>query len=94
MPQHYLYETAITIDHETGEMLVDTTREGVASQLRRCKFLEITREDSRPYRRFKGQSDQFKFRRTKADRPVRALTGFARKKQPANADGTHTPEKL
>lgn len=93
MPKEFIYETAITIDHETNEMRVDTTREGVASQLRRSKFRETTREDSRPYRRFVGQADQLRFRRTKADRPVRAGKGFLRNLDPTKSQNSDVPQK-
>jgi hypothetical protein len=75
MPQAYVYETAITIDHETGVMLVDTSVTGVASQLLRAGFAEVTEGRSRPYRRFRGAADQFRFRRPKGQR---ALRGAAR----------------
>ena len=52
MPLSYIYETAITIDHEDGVMLVDTSVNSVASQLLRAGFTEITDGRARPYRRF------------------------------------------
>lgn len=90
MPQHYIFETAITIDHETGEMRVDTTREGVASYLRRMQFREVTKESSKPYRRFIGEADQIRFRKPKAQRPAR---GFGRKCEPGIATPASVPEK-
>ena len=71
MPKDYIYETAITIDHETGVMLVDTTVNGVASQLLRAGFAEVTDGRARPYRRFRGAADQFRFRKPKGQRSLR-----------------------
>ncbi len=58
MPKDFVYETAITVDHEAGVMLVDTTVAGVVSQLLRAGFTEIGDGRSRPYRRFRGAADQ------------------------------------
>ena len=71
VPRAYIYETAITIDHETGVMLVDTSVTGVASQLLRAGFAEVTEGRSRPYRRFRGGADQLRFRRPKGQRVLR-----------------------
>lgn len=71
MPRAYIYETAITIDHEAGVMLVDTSVAGIASQLLRAGFTEIGDERSRPYRRFRGDADQLRFRKPKGQRAVR-----------------------
>jgi hypothetical protein len=71
MPRAFIYETAITIDHETGVMLVDTSVNGVASQLLRAGFAEITDGRSRPYRSFHGAADQLRFRRPKGQRVLR-----------------------
>ncbi len=62
MPNRFVYETVITIDHETGECRVDTSMRGIATELRRRGFKDITRPESAPYRRFVGQADQIKFR--------------------------------
>jgi hypothetical protein len=91
MPKDFIYETSCTLDHETGELRVDTTREGIAAQLRRMKFREVTRPDSKPYRRFIGEADQIRFRKPKADRPLR---GFARKDAPKSDGGMKAPEKI
>lgn len=94
MPQFFIYETAVTIDHETGEARVDTTRVGIASRLKRCKFQEVTREDSKPYRRFIGQADQVTFRRPKAERVAgRTFRGFDRKIDAGNTQESGLPEK-
>jgi len=77
MPKDYSYETAITIDHEAGVMLVDTTVAGVATALLRAGFAETTKANSRPYRRFRGAADQLRFRKPKAER-VKTLRGVAR----------------
>ena len=74
MPKDYMYETAITIDHEAGIMLVDTTVAGVASQLLRAGFTETTKANSRPYRRFRGAADQLRFRKPKGQRTVRGAS--------------------
>lgn len=68
MPQAYIYETAVTVDHETGVMLVDTTVARVATALLKAGFTEITQPGSRPYRRFRGDADQIRFRGPKGDR--------------------------
>ena len=71
MPRDFIYETAITIDHEDDVMLVDTTQAGIASALLRCGFTETTKPTSRPYRRFRGLADQIRFRLPKGLRPVK-----------------------
>jgi hypothetical protein len=71
MPRAFIYETAITIDHETGVMLVDTSVNGVASQLLRAGFAEVTDSRARPYRRFRGAADQLRFRKPKGQRSLR-----------------------
>jgi len=71
MPRTFIYETPITIDHEDGVMLVDTSVTGVASQLLRAGFMEVTEGRSRPYRRFRGGADQLRFRRPKGQRVLR-----------------------
>lgn len=73
MPRCYLFETAITIDHEEDLMLVDTTVRGVASQLLRAGFTETTTPAAWPYRRFQGQADQLRFRRPKGQRTLRGV---------------------
>ena len=74
MPLEFAYETVVVVDHETGTMRVDTTREGIAGQLRRKGFIEVTKSNSKPYRRFTGEEGQLSFRKPKALRPAR---GFA-----------------
>ena len=56
-------ETAITIDYECGECRVDTSVRGVASKLVKCGFIEITKDNSAPYRRFVGTEKQVAFRK-------------------------------
>ncbi len=73
MPKLFFYETAITINHEDNEMLVDTTQTGIARQLLRCGFVETTKPSARIYRRFQGQADQIRFRKLKGQR--RSATG-------------------
>ena len=79
MPEKFIYETAITIDHETGVCLADTTVRGIASQLVRRGFEAVTKPTSAPYRRFRGEARQVAFRPPKGKRPAR---GFALKKTP------------
>jgi len=57
-------ETAITIDYDCGECRVDTSVRGVASKLVRCGFIEVTKANSAPYRRFVGTEKQVTFRKT------------------------------
>lgn len=91
MPRNFIYETAITIDHEDDVMLVDTTVASMATQLRRCGFIETTKASSHPYRRFRGNADQFRFRKPKGQRSV----GGAAKQRMENArsgrPGAQTP---
>lgn len=75
MPADYLYETAVTIDHELSQMRVDTTVRSVATALRRAGFQEVTACSSAPYFRFLGGADQLRFRKPKG---LRALRGAAR----------------
>ena len=63
MPKDYVYETCIVIDHETGEVRADTTREGMASKLTRQGFIEVTKPNSKPYRRFLGIEKQVSLRK-------------------------------
>lgn len=70
MPKDFLYETAITIDHEDGLMRVDTTVTSMATALQRAGFTETTKPSSQPYRRFIGQADQIRFRKAKGFRHV------------------------
>jgi len=72
MPKDFLYETAITIDHEDGLMRVDTTVTSIATSLQRAGFTEVTKPSSRPYRRFLGQADQIRFRKQKGQRKTTA----------------------
>ncbi|MDZ4342190.1 MAG: hypothetical protein U1E51_07090 [Candidatus Binatia bacterium] len=56
-------ETAITIDHEDGICLVDTTEAWLAVRFRKLGFQEITRKDSGRYFRFKGEARQIRWGR-------------------------------
>ncbi len=76
MPRTYIYETAITIDHEADVMLVDTTVARIAGQLLRVGFQETTEPDARPFRRFRGLPEQIRFLKPKAQRRV-VLRGAA-----------------
>ncbi len=90
MPNRFLYETAITIDHEAGTCLVDTTLRGIAAELRRRRFKDITTSESAPYHRFLGQADQVKFRLPKGQR---RMTGAAAKRAPRNHHGGENPPR-
>ena len=61
-------ETAITLDHDLGECRVDTSVRGIGSKLVKLGFIEVTKENSAPYRRFVGQVDQVAFRKVKGKR--------------------------
>lgn len=78
MPRDFLRETLVVIDHKAGVMVVDTTRRGVASQLRRAGFQETTPGDTRPYRRFQGAADQLRFRKPKGQRTTATGRRFVR----------------
>ena len=71
MPKEFIYETAITIDHELNELRLDTTVTSVATAALRSGFTETTRPDSKPYRRFTGSADQIRFRKPKGQRGIR-----------------------
>ena len=72
MAKDDIYETIIIIDHETGEVRIDTTREGVWKKLPKLGFIEVTVQINRPYHRFLGAEKQISFRRaTKVARVVR-----------------------
>jgi hypothetical protein len=71
MPKEFIYETAITIDHELDELRLDTTVTSIANAAKRAGFTETTRDDSKPYRRFSGRADQVRFRKPKGQRPIR-----------------------
>ena len=71
MPKDFIYETAITIDHEDGLMLVGATMAGVANRLLQAGFIEATKPSSKPYRRFQGEADQVRFRKPKGARTLR-----------------------
>ncbi len=73
VPKSYMYETAITIDHTAGVMLVDTAVQGVASALLQAGFVETTTPANRPYRRFRGAADQLRFRKPKGQRALRGV---------------------
>lgn len=64
MPGSVFKETAITVDYETGECWVDTSVRGLASKLVKCGFIEVTKPNSAPYRRFMGTEKQVAFRKT------------------------------
>ncbi len=83
MPQDFIYETAITIDHDADLMRVDTTVRSVATALRRAGFTDVTKPNSRPYFRFQGQADQIRFRKPKGQRTPRG----AAKKRPGDLLG-------
>lgn len=70
MPEKFIYETAITIDHELNELRLDTTVTSIATAALRSGFTETTTESSKPYRRFLATSDQIRFRRPKGQRKV------------------------
>jgi hypothetical protein len=72
MPLDYISETACTADYELDELRVDTSRVAVVTRLLRMGFREVTKENSKPYRRFIGKVDQLRFTKTKADRRPRA----------------------
>jgi hypothetical protein len=76
MPQNFIYETAITVDHELNELRLDTTVKAVATQALRCGLKDVTTKNSQPYRRFLGHSDQFRLRKPKG---VRSVRGAAQK---------------
>jgi len=55
-------ETGVTIDHDTHEIWVDTNLPKMATIFKKLGFVEITEENSKPYRRFKGKEDQLMLR--------------------------------
>ena len=55
-------ETAITIDHETGRVRVDTTLKRYRSQLEKAGFKEITKASLNGYSSWEG--DQIQMART------------------------------
>ena len=57
-----IIETAITIDHETGRVRVDTTARRIKSKLERCEFERIKDEQLGPYFSYVGDSRQITFR--------------------------------
>ncbi len=60
----YVKETAITIDHENGIAIVDTTARRVATRLSKLGFEEITEQPKNsPYRSFRGPEEYVSFRR-------------------------------
>ncbi len=61
MPRTYEHETAITVDHDEKTCRVDTSVRGVAAKLLRRGFVEVTKPNSTPYRRFLGQARQISF---------------------------------
>lgn len=91
MPKDFIYETSVTVGHEDGIMLVDTTVAGVASQLVRCVFIETTRPDSKPYRRFRGLPEQIRFLKPKSQRQI-TLRGAAKKAVEMASGGTSQAE--
>ena len=68
MPVEFIYETAITIDHEKDEMRLDTTLRSMATKALRAGFKEVTTETSKPYRRFVADSDMLRLRKAKGIR--------------------------
>jgi hypothetical protein len=70
MPQNFIYETAITLDHELNELRLDTTVTSIATAAKRAGFTETTTDQSKPYRRFTATADQVKFRKPKGQRRV------------------------
>ena len=71
MARDSICETIITIDHDEGIILIDTTARSMAAELRRCGFVEKADARSCPYRRFKGTPDQIRLRQPKAKRTLR-----------------------
>ena len=90
MPENFIYETAITIDHEDGTCRVDTTVRGIASMLVRARFEEVTKPASAPYRRFVGKADQIRFRRPKGQR-ISAKAAASRAESLAKARQAKVP---
>ena len=83
MPKDFIYETAITIDHELNELRLDTTVTSVATSALRCGYTEVTTETSKPYRRFTAQADQARLRRPKGQRGHRGAAGKRSSKKQA-----------
>ena len=80
MPDKYVYETVIVIDHASNEARADTTVRAMATLLTRYGFEEVGDARALPYRRFRGQADQIRLRLPKGQRKVR---GVARKSREA-----------
>jgi hypothetical protein len=55
-----IHETSLTLDHDTGELLVDTNDRGMAGKLRRAGFEELPQQED--LFRFRGQPAQLHFR--------------------------------
>ena len=91
MPEKFVYETALTIDHKDDVVWVDTTVKAIATQLIRAGFREVGDERALPYRRFRGQADQVRFRLPKGQRKV---VGVARKSAEATKRPPRTPPKV
>jgi hypothetical protein len=62
MPRDYVLETVFILDHETGEVSVDTTKPGMSSMLLKRGFKEVSKGFSKPYRRFRGVESQVRIR--------------------------------
>ena len=88
MPETYVRETVIVIDHELDEARADTTVKAMATQLTRYGFEEVGNEHALPYRRFRGQADQIWLRLPKGKRKV---SGAARKSVEAKKPRSRTP---
>ena len=91
MPEKFVYETAMTIDHEENVARVDMTVKAIATQLLRAGFKEVGDARALPYRRFRGQADQVRFRLPKGQRKV---VGVARKSAEAGKRASRTPSKV
>lgn len=67
-------ETGITIDHDTGQVRLDTCDRMMASWAVRVGFAEETTPSARPYRRFIGTVRQVKLARAEKS-PARVAAG-------------------
>ena len=88
MPETYVRETVIVIDHELNEARADTTVRAMATLLTRYGFEEVGDARALPYRRFRGQADQIWPRSPKGQRKV---GGAARKSVEAKKRRPRTP---
>ena len=83
MPKEFIYETALTIDHELNELRLDTTVTSVATAALRAGFTETTTDTSKPYRRFTAMADQIRFRKPKGQRVVKGAAAVLSSKKEA-----------